>query len=831
MLVFQKNFDHILERCKRAEIEPKWLVELVEEINYYLPDDWRLTRSSNNFSIQIVADSNVKLQGHSYRIEDNKILHIIDTIFLKQYFDKYDLQAATGQAQGRVNKCLKKEYPEILVPNLYFFRFCPENSISPLFARQYEKIKQVKHGNAYQQSGDQYHRIHPLTKAGLDLEHFRWIRWTINGDVELVNTIDPQYHGKDYWQIEELKGTKNRGHLKDYLDSYKAVKTSYQVKSCEEVIKSPTLYETEYKFLVPGNEAEAHNILSSVEQAIEASDFTICQDISKKKAKEQVDTYFDDDNLTLHAVGASFRIRRSRDNIRATLKKRLPVQNLYSKEGLYERIEEEAVITTEQVAALFDGNPINALPYRLLQYIAPYYGKLNPMVKVINHRRTLFLEDSGHRKVEICFDKVSYEISSERLGPYFELEIESKGAARHKVRELANYIEEMHGLIVSGQSKYERGISLMKTAHIQKEKKLVILDTDCGVDDALALVLALRSPELDVKAITTVSGNVHVDKVIPNVFKVLRALKIDTPPLVAKGADSPLKKELSVADSVHGEDGLGDVIPLPEDIRIDYRFAWQVICDLARQYPKQITLITIGPMTNLALAIQNDPEGVRCLKEVVAMGGVFFEVGNVGADAEFNVATDPDAAYEVVRFCRDSCLKTPIDNDGNEVILTENSTQADYKKIKNYQEHGHYDPKCVPMTFIGLDVTHKVVLRRAALKRAVKAHSDNALLRFIKDISKKYMDFYEGNEGVPGCYLHDPLAVAYVINPTFLEIVKHIIRVETRGQFTSGVIFPDDRPTRNPAWRNPAEEVVGIAHHVEREAFEEFFMRRMIEEE
>ena len=77
------------------------------------------------------------------------------------------------------------------------------------------------------------------------------------------------------------------------------------------------------------------------------------------------------------------------------------------------------------------------------------------------------------------------------------------------------------------------------------------------------------------------------------------------------------------------------------------------------------------------------------------------------------------------------------------------------------------------------------------------------------------MDFYYENEWLPGCYLHDPLAVAYVINPAFLDVEKHIIRVETRGQFTSGAIFPDDRPTRNPAWRNPAEKVIGIAGNVE----------------
>ena len=233
-------------------------------------------------------------------------------------------------------------------------------------------------------------------------------------------------------------------------------------------------------------------------------------------------------------------------------------------------------------------------------------------------------------------------------------------------------------------------------------------------------------------------------------------------------------------------------------------------------------------MTNLALAIQNDPQGVRSLKQVVSMGGVFFSVGNVGPDAEFNVGADPDAVFEAVKFCRDSCKKTPVDRNGKEVILPLKPTKEDYAKITGYRKHDAKDPNMVPLTFIGLDVTHKVLLRRTALERAVKAHPGNDLLKFIQDISKKYMDFYYKNEWLPGCYLHDPLAVAYVINPSFLKVEQHIIHVETRGESTSGMIFPDDRPTRNPAWRNPAKEVIGIAKNVEREAFEEFFLMRLV---
>ena len=254
-----------------------------------------------------------------------------------------------------------------------------------------------------------------------------------------------------------------------------------------------------------------------------------------------------------------------------------------------------------------------------------------------------------------------------------------------------------------------------------------------------------------------------------------------------------------------------------------------MICDLACRYKKEITLITLGPMTNLALAIEKAPGAVHCLKQVVSMGGVFFDIGNVAPDAEFNVKADPDAAYEAVKFCRDSCLKRAVDKNGNEVTLPKRPAEEDFINVERFEDHDPNDPDMVPITFVGLDVTHRVVLRRAQVERAVTAWPENRLIAFIRDISKKYMDFYEKNEGLKGCYLHDPLAVAYVINPSFLDVERHIIRVETKGNFTTGMIFPDDRPTTNRAWRNPKEEVIGVARRVEREAFEEFFVSRMLE--
>ena len=826
MLVFQKDWKNHIEDygCTRAKVSFTWLVEAVAEINRYLPDDWRLTRSTNNFRIEIVSDQSVILVGFGYRLKDGKILNIIDSVHPKGFVDIVDLNHhQQGGKKLRLGASTKRSLPETLTPNLYFFRPCPDDSDSPLFARQYERVKKGKNGEFV---GNQFHRIHPLTRAGLDLTHFRWVLWTISGDVSPVEAPYPEYHGKDFWEIKPIAAEKLRGSPEKYLTEYDAILKHCNIQPSPLRQKYPSPYEIEYKLLAPGSAENAHVVFNIVPEAIKEFGLTIAD--QDKRAVPQEDTYFDDENHKLLAADASFRLRKKKGHIRITLKKRFPSHKGYSEEGQYKRIEEESVITSFQEAELMAGRSVNVFPYRLLPYIVPESGALKPVLQVNNDRKTLVVQDAGMQKAEVCLDKNTFQSGGNTYGPCFEIEVESKGMPIDDVRRLSEYLEKTLGLIPSRQSKYERGMSLAKTSQIPQGVRNVIIDTDCGVDDALALILALKSPELHVEAITTVSGNVHIDKVIPNVFKVLNALGLKNPPMVAKGADRPLKKTPIIAESVHGEDGLGDAPQYSASGKICKEPAWKLICRLAREQPKAITLITIGPLTNLALAIQQDPEGVGLLKEVVVMGGVFFNIGNVRPDAEFNVAADPDAAFEVVRFCRDSCRKIPVDAKNDPVVLPNNPTDADCDRIKNYRSPDPKDPGVLPLTFVGLDVTHRVLLRRSTLLKSIDAHPGNDLLKFIRDISAKYMDFYNRNEGLPGCYLHDPLAVGYAINPSFLDIEKHIIQVETADSVTNGVIFPDDRPTRNPLWRNPADEVIGVARRVEVEAFEEFFLSRLI---
>ena len=175
--------------------------------------------------------------------------------------------------------------------------------------------------------------------------------------------------------------------------------------------------------------------------------------------------------------------------------------------------------------------------------------------------------------------------------------------------------------------------------------KKVMIDCDVGVDDALALILAFHSPELDVKAVTGVNGNVPLEQVFENIQKVLSLIRPQNKPLIAKGADRPLKGKTIYAHSVHGKDGLGGAkIERKEGEewwQLFHGHADELITKMARQYPNELTLIATGPLTNLALAIQRDLEGMRKLKEIVIMGGAVRTKGNITPHAEFNIFSTP----------------------------------------------------------------------------------------------------------------------------------------------------------------------------------------------
>lgn len=269
-------------------------------------------------------------------------------------------------------------------------------------------------------------------------------------------------------------------------------------------------------------------------------------------------------------------------------------------------------------------------------------------------------------------------------------------------------------------------------------RRTVIVDTDPGTDDAMAILLALSSPELDVRAFTVVPGNVTGAQGLENALKLVSfAGRCEIP--VAGGAKRPLAQKLITAEFVHGRNGLADIELPASKCKADTRFAPDLIIDMVRRMPGQLTLVPIGPLTNIALAVLKDPGIVPLVKEVVIMGGSISE-GNVTAVAEANIYNDPEAAQVVFH--------------------------AGWK-----------------VTMVGLDVTHRTNFGRAHLERLAKTHGTQndfatRVMTFLIALSAKF-----GAEATP---MHDPLAMGVAIDPSFVKTKHMRIEVESRGEFTRG---------------------------------------------
>lgn len=266
--------------------------------------------------------------------------------------------------------------------------------------------------------------------------------------------------------------------------------------------------------------------------------------------------------------------------------------------------------------------------------------------------------------------------------------------------------------------------------------KKIIIDTDPGVDDAMAILFALKSPELEVVGLTTIFGNVHTGLATQNALRLVEfAGRPDIP--VAHGADLPLVVPLSyVADFVHGADGLGNTNPASPQGRPVAMPAAQFIVETVMANPGDITLVPVGPLTNIALAVALEPRLVENVAGVVLMGGAATVNGNVNPAAEANIIHDPHAA---------------------DVVLT-----AGW-----------------PVTMIGLDVTMQTIMTADYLASLVA--SATATTAFIAKISPFYVDFHREAYGLAGMHTHDPSAIAYLIDPTLFTTEAGPVRVITEG--------------------------------------------------
>ncbi len=276
----------------------------------------------------------------------------------------------------------------------------------------------------------------------------------------------------------------------------------------------------------------------------------------------------------------------------------------------------------------------------------------------------------------------------------------------------------------------------------------VILDTDPGTDDALAILLALNSPELSVDALTIVPGNVDSAQGLANALTILGvAGRCDIP--VARGAQHPLNQLLTVATYWHGADGLADIkLPGPP-CKADPRFGPDLIIDLVHAHPHEVTLVALGPLTNIALAISKDPTIVGLVANLVVMGGS-LSGGNVTGAAEFNIYNDPEAAQMVFAA---GWTVTMVGSDvGSRTLLTAGQVN---------ELAAHPGPQSRLATGIG---------------------------RYIIAKSETW--------GTHGMAMYDPLAVAAVIDPSLVALQPMRIDVETRGELTRGETVANRSGTR-----------------------------------
>jgi inosine-uridine nucleoside N-ribohydrolase len=319
----------------------------------------------------------------------------------------------------------------------------------------------------------------------------------------------------------------------------------------------------------------------------------------------------------------------------------------------------------------------------------------------------------------------------------------------------------------------------------------VIIDTDPGIDDALAILIALRSPELQISAITTVSGNVPVEIATRNVLRILYLAPSAPRIPVAQGARPPLQKQPVYTTGFHGDDGLGGLDSLRDDsgdpryplssISLSSRNAADEILFQLATTPQPLSIIALGPLTNIAAAIQKDKKTMAQAQRIVLMGGAIGVPGNITPVSEFNIYVDPMAAGIVF-------------NAG------------------------------IPLTVVGLDVTHQVKLAAGEIAAATDVRK-TTVGHFLVDCTKDLLSSPSNRHKEPGLFLHDPLAVGVVIDPSFVATEPMSVDIETRGDLTEGMTVADRRLIHPSLKKSPNAD---ICLKVDAPRFIDFFLRRLL---
>lgn len=310
-------------------------------------------------------------------------------------------------------------------------------------------------------------------------------------------------------------------------------------------------------------------------------------------------------------------------------------------------------------------------------------------------------------------------------------------------------------------------------------KERIIMDVDPGIDDSLAILLALKSPEIMVEGITVVSGNVEVHQATKNALKAVE-MAGNQETKVYKGMALPLVKEYMDATDTHGADGIGDVFFAESTFSAEEEHAVDFILDTVKNNSDdEITLLALGPLTNVAAAIEKDVETMRKLKKVVLMGGTARHQGNCSAVAEYNFWVDPHAAS----------------------ILFSSG---------------------IDVTMVGLDVTHQIVLTPNL--RELINQFDNELAEYIVNITRFYVDFHWKQERTMGCVINDPLAVAILVDPSLVQTEDAHVDIVTEGLAEGQSLVDFDG-----VWTN-GKTNANVCMSVDAKRFFNFFLGRLFPE-
>lgn len=309
--------------------------------------------------------------------------------------------------------------------------------------------------------------------------------------------------------------------------------------------------------------------------------------------------------------------------------------------------------------------------------------------------------------------------------------------------------------------------------------KKVIIDCDPGIDDSLALMLALASEELEILGITVVSGNVELHQATENAFQTLKLMGREDVP-VYKGESVPLVREYRDATDTHGMDGLGETFYPKTGLTAKEEHASDFILDTIRKYPGEVTLVALGPLTNIAKAIRKDKATMSQVKEFIFMGGSAEFHGNCSPVAEYNFWVDPEAADEVLR--------------------------SGFAKG----------------TMVGLDVTHQIVLTPNL--REVINQIGGKKGKFIHDITRFYVDFHWKQERTLGCVINDPLVIAMLLDETLVECYDAYAEVETEGIAVAQTVCDREGRFHN------GETNIKVAYKVSPRKFFDIFLKRLFPE-